>query len=385
VFEYVEVDSVFEEGGALYRRQFKFQLTDTEQVKELLFEKLASPTDVRTRISFRGFHSQFANRCPSRPGTIALRILSHFIPLFVGGNAPKVVIEDRESIDIEALFADSIVEERTEKVVVELGDENPEVTIWSLRCHKTVRFDGGGFNFSFLTGNNRSVIDYSIACASAEFLDEHVNSERTGFTLDGKEIDAVKRAVAKTAREFLRPYIEMALAQKVAVTREVITENPQFLYVEPQVKAFAETLQPNLFKKEDIFVELSRSRFRRQRSFASLEQEIVKSKIIDEALQQKVEEYRTFVTDEKRGELAEYVTRRKAVIDLFEKFLEYKDDEKQNHQREDAIHRLICPMRVDSTTLEISDHNLWLLDDRLAFYHFFASDKEIRSYTGIDE
>jgi hypothetical protein len=98
-----------------------------------------------------------------------------------------------------------------------------------------------------------------------------------------------------------------------------------------------------------------------------------------------MEEYTKFITDEKRGALAEYVTRRKAVIDLFEKFLEYKEVEKQNYQKEDAIHRLICPMRVDSHQLEIEDHNLWLLDDRLAFFHYFASDKAVKTYTGVDE
>ena len=117
----------------------------------------------------------------------------------------------------------------------------------------------------------------------------------------------------------------------------------------------------------------------------TLQKDIVKSTIIDDALKEKVDEYTKFVTDQKRGALTEYVTRRRAVIDLFEKFLEYKDGEKQNYQKEDVIHRLICPMRVDSSSLEIEDHNLWLLDDRLAFYHFFASDKPIQSYTAVDE
>jgi hypothetical protein len=130
---------------------------------------------------------------------------------------------------------------------------------------------------------------------------------------------------------------------------------------------------------------MSRNRFRRQRTFATLEKDIVKSEIIDEALIEKMEEYTKFITDEKRGALAEYVTRRKAVIDLFEKFLEYKEVEKQNYQKEDAIHRLICPMQVDSHQLEIEDHNLWLLDDRLAFFHYFASDKAVKTYTGVDE
>jgi hypothetical protein len=194
------------------------------------------------------------------------------VPLFIGGNAPKVVIVDKETTDIEELFGDSIINEKTTKVIVDLSeDDKPEITIWSLKCDKSVRFDGGGYNFAFITGNNRSVVDYSIddqlglrllegeyiylGCASGEYLDANINSERTGFTLDSNEIDQIKRAIAKEAREFLRPYVEEALAQKVNTAREVIVENPQFLYVEQDIKGFAESLQPNLFKKEDIFVE----------------------------------------------------------------------------------------------------------------------------------
>jgi hypothetical protein len=36
-------------------------------------------------------------------------------------------------------------------------------------------------------------------------------------------------------------------------------------------------------------------------------------------------------------------------IDLFKHFLEFKDAEQQNYQKEDAIHKLIRPMRVDSS------------------------------------
>ena len=76
--------------------------------------------------------------------------------------------------------------------------------------------------------------------------------------------------------------------------------------------------------------------------------------------------------------------RRKSVLDLFERYLEYKDDAEQKYQREDALHSLICPMRVDSSTITIEDHNLWLLDDRLAFFNFFASDQELKKYAGVE-
>ena len=396
----MDVDSIYLDHDTLRRRHFHFRLTDKDQV-EIIEEGKAEPhMQIRTRIVFRGFDPRFAARCPSKRGTVALRLLSHFVPLFIAGNAPKVVIDDDEFIDIEALFAESIVNERTTPLDLEIDDEPVTINLWSLKCKKTVRFDGTGYNFAFLTGNNRSVIDYSIddqlglrllegeyiylGSASGEYLDKHVNSERTGFTLDSSDVDVIKRAIAKEARDFLRPYVEEALAAKVKVTQEVITENPQFLYVQPTIKDFAEGLQPNTFKKEDIFVELSRSRFRRQRTFANLERDIAKSDIIDEALREKVDEYTKYVSDEKRGALAEYITRRKAVIDLFEKFLEFKDAELQNYQKEEAIHKLICPMRVDSNSLEIEDHNLWLLDDRLAFFRYFASDKDAASYANVD-
>jgi hypothetical protein len=399
VFDHVDVESTFLEKGSTYRRQFRFRLSDHDQVEEVSFQKVDRPVEIKTRISFRGFASQFASRCPAKPGTIALRVLSHFVPLFVGGNAPKVIIQDSDSIDIEALFGDSIEDQKTSALKLNLGGDQADIEVWSLKCKKAVRFDGGGYNFGFIAGNNRSVVDYSIddqlglhllegeyiylGCASGEYLDRHVNAERTGFTLDTAETDQIKRTIAKEAREFLKPYIELALAEKVKTTQELIVENPQFLYVEEKIKDFAEAIQPNVFKKEDIFVELSRNRFRRQRTFAALEKTISKASVIDEALQAKIKEYTDFVTLEKKGALAEYVTRRKAVIDLFEKFLKYKSHELETYQKEDAIHQLICPMKIDSSALTIDDHNLWLLDDRLAFFHYFASDKSIGSYAGV--
>jgi hypothetical protein len=95
-------------------------------------------------------------------------------------------------------------------------------------------------------------------------------------------------------------------------------------------------------------------------------------------------EYTTYVTDEKRGALATYVIQRKAILDLFEQLLEYKDPDKQTYSREDAIHRLICPMKTDSSVLTIQDHNLWIVDDRLPFFNYFASDKELRQYAGTE-
>jgi hypothetical protein len=41
---------------------------------------------------------------------------------------------------------------------------------------------------------------------------------------------------------------------------------------------------------------------------------------------------------------------------------------------------IICPMRKDSQQLQFNDHNLWMVDDRLPFFKFFASDVELKKY-----
>lgn len=330
-----------------------------------------------------------------------MRILSHFVPLFVAGNAPKIVVEDEEATDLETVFAENIVEERTEPVTLTLDGEHVKLEIWSLKCKKAVRMDTGGNNFAFLTAHNRSVLEYCldeqlglksldgefvyVGGVSGDWLDSNVNAERTAFICEGSDIEQIKRSIARHARTFLEAYIEQVLQAKTATTKEVIAENPQFLFVEPDVKEFVKGLQPNATKKEDIFVELSRNRFRRQRTFTTLKKEISRAEVIDEAIEEKIAEYKKHVTHETKGALAEYVMRRKSVLDLMEKFLGHTDDpEKPRYNKEEALHRLICPMRVDSNKLAIEDHNLWLLDDRLAFFHYFASDLEMNKFAAVE-
>jgi hypothetical protein len=92
------------------------------------------------------------------------------------------------------------------------------------------------------------------------------------------------------------------------------------------------------------------------------------------------ESYRTFVQDQQRGILAEYVLLRKSVIDILDKYIGFREDT-ETHHLEEAVHKLVVPMRSSSAEMEITDHNLWLLDDRLAFYSHFASDMRFKAYT----
>lgn len=398
VFNSISVDSTYESTSGWGRRRFDFRLAERNQIVELPAE--ITVHQPRTTICFRDLKEPFASRLPIKQGVIENRISAHFVPLFVAGNAPKVTVHDNGVTELEELFSQSIVDQRTDTITIGDGDDAYPLTIWSLKCEKRMRFEPPSHNFAFIAGDSRSVIDYSvdeqlglksldgehvyIACASSPYLDQKVNSERTAFTLDADEIEEIKRGIASSARQFLKPYIDVALQRKVEVTRSLIAENPQFLYMAGELEDFAVHLQPNAYGKEEIFLEMARSRFRRQKRYSDISKSIKTGDLLKGPLTEKIEEYTGFIADEKRGALAEYVTRRKAVLDLFEKLLEYNDAEEQTYSKEDALHQLFCPMRIDSGGLTIDDHNLWLLDDRLAFFNYFASDEKLSNYTTLD-
>lgn len=81
-----------------------------------------------------------------------------------------------------------------------------------------------------------------------------------------------------------------------------------------------------------------------------------------------------------KGALAQYVVQRRWVIELLKERRKInKSTEK--HEAESIVHEIFCPLGVTSDTLNYDDHNLWLIDDRLAYYSYVTSDKQIRTFT----
>ena len=134
-------------------------------------------------------------------------------------------------------------------------------------------------------------------------------------------------------------------------------------------------------RREDILVELSRHRFRRQREFKGVEDEINKTTKYSDAVAEKVLSTSSSSKKNKKGPWRNMCLKRKSVLDLLDKLSAFEDPAKDRHHLEEAVHTLICPMRTNSSILEISDHNLWVADDRLAFFSFFASDKQFKAFT----
>src|SRR5580693_5932669 len=80
-------------------------------------------------------------------------------------------------------------------------------------------------------------------------------------------------------------------------------------------------------------------------------------------------------TRAKKETLAEYVIHRKNIIELVEAARRFQGDGK--HAPEDAIHELVFRRFSDNANVDYFEHNLWLVDDALAFVPYVSSDRTL--------
>ena len=281
----------------------------------------------------------------------------------------------------------------------EFLSEPLDFVIRHLRISKKFR-PAKGYNRILMFGNDRSTNERNIdgaiglgmlddeevyiGCISGPFLDSHVNSERTGFTLSEEELAGIRRQILPKVNEFLAEQVRRVKEQKRKTTQALINTFPQFLFIRDEMEEFIDKLKPATKSNEDVFVEMARQRYRRQGTIRNLGEEINKKGVMSHQIEEAVSRYRDMVGADQRGVLAEYVLRRKGVLDFFDSLQEYKDADTEKRHREAALHSLICPMGVDSVGMEFEQHNLWMVDDRLAFFAYFNSDRQLSRYTNLD-
>lgn len=114
---------------------------------------------------------------------------------------------------------------------------------------------------------------------------------------------------------------------------------------------------------QDLFI--ARNRLRGQFDFRK-----INSDTPFEELQNVV---RQRISADAKEALAVYVAYRNDVIKILTEMLNRKED--GSITKEDAVHQLIYPRYKDSDEIDYSSHNLWLIDDDLAYAEYISSDR----------
>lgn len=111
---------------------------------------------------------------------------------------------------------------------------------------------------------------------------------------------------------------------------------------------------------QDLFVE----RFRQKFDFTKLSEET--------SVEDLVRLVRDKIPEDAKEALAVYVAYRNNVIQVFRQLLNKDDD---GLATEDKVHKLIYPRYRDSEQIDYASHNLWLIDDDLAYARYISSDR----------
>lgn len=372
-----------------------FRFTVTDPVTDYT-EVPSVRGEIGTSVTVNPFKSVFASRLPKKADTFANRLIAHFVSYFTNISHPEILIVDTtdprsEKIDLFDIFSEKV--ERDSDFTFSVDGTDEPFTIHCFLLPKSISDDERSVNALYLGANGRAVTRHELdsvlgmkaidskyaflGYVESAFLDGSANDTRTAFSLDDEEITAIVDAAKQRAKEFLDPEIKEIRKKQAARIVEIGREHPRFFYAARHADDVAENLHLSNQSEEEIFVELSRSSLRDYKKRKRVYSEAYKKELPDVA--QQTEEFMQKLKEDAMSSLAEYVARRKSILEIFEAGLRYRDIEDEVSHYEKIVHGIICPLNSTSQDLGYEDHNLWLLDDRLAFYTYFNSDRQMKS------
>ena len=399
-FEKCEVRSWFERDGKVYQRSFTFSLQQTNPISKHTVTSAPAGSKFGTEIRLSPYVNPYDAHCPKKSSTIAAKIVGHFLSYFAVGKLPRIVLVDAEATDLRDFYLENQKLSNVDILNVKFDPEGEplQFAVFHVLLKKGLRFlESGGLHWMFQAGNERVArqdpIDSQlglkyvgddrdcvyVGLVTGAYLDTHVNQERTGFTFSEAQSKLIHKEAVDAAKSFLSVYIDEIRGKQTEIADKIIRENPQFLPFRESLSDFvAANLSLNTQGEEDIFLELSRRKLRAKRKL-NTEIKNLKTdgaKILDE----NIHRISKALNDEKKSSLAEYVVRRKEILELLGSAMNYENAEDKTYFKEEYVHELIVPLRSSSEDLDYDQHNLWILDDRLAFYTFFRSDKPFSTF-----
>lgn len=414
-FENIKVDSTFNgEDGSRYRRTFTFTLAHDEQFQNLDVEPVAEEAETGFFVSFAGLRDNgYRMQFPGRDSYVFQHFTSHFLPILIGGQSPRISVHVGDNTREYPAAISEIVHrlETREDIVTE---EYDTLTLTLMECDKVASADLKGKHFVHFIANDRTVhsqrIDNKLGLSffgehgnrvlhvivTGDFLDRNVNQERTAFVFGDAVIDSIINDVCE---ERINTFLAEPLENLRGTQREKIERIAETY---PSV-AFGDTAElqkrvPSGETSDDaIYAHLARERFRRDERQAENIRSVLtrlKEGTADiNSFTSAIEEAGQAMEEAEQRSLAEYIVRRKVILDFIEILLEkVRDDVRDSaYQREDILHSFICPLRVktinssDSKVEPAASHDLWIVDERLTFAQYFSSDVEFSKLSAAVE
>jgi hypothetical protein len=408
VFNRVHVDSFYSENGKNMHREFDF----LPEEPGIHYEKLEELSTIKkiTRVRLNNIHSKYSLN--KKAVTIAERIFEHFFFYLLLPDCPKITLHDGEEIiNINQMIGDeSLIE--IQNFSFEIRGRSFEVKLIKLfgaqeHPHKLFLCANGReveskHLSSFLPdlpdgsipdeSGNRDFI--CLATITSGYFDENINQERTMLLIPDSEnlFDSLitKQEIyvefKKIVQSFLEPnLVKFRSEKKQRIQNFVETQAPQYRALLNEKYSTYIDEMPYAASSEKLESELHKIKFKIEVLAKTRVRELVSRTVESEGYSKFQEESTSLlseVSELSKSALAEYIVHRKLILALFEKKLRVKDDDK--YELEKTIHEVIFPLRTESDEIDYEKHNLWMIDERLSYHKYLASDIPFDQMTEIE-
>ncbi len=405
-FAYAEVESHYRRNGAVVLRAFRFTTEAEKPTTPPAPSKIASPA---TTVRLLGMKSPYKEACPQGLELIGHQLIEHCLPFFIDPKCPRVTItDDSGQRDLNQYFKDTFAANATRHDLTVAGSAfrltglrlyNPHEQQHRLLYAANFREVDAERLDRFLPNLQKSRLEEEdgrkfvyLGFVEGQYLDENVNSERTAFVfprersadglLDEISLEAIRDAALVGVRADLQPFLEEINAQKrETITAYISAEAPEYKSLSRYIDEFIDRIPPGASGRA-LEAALHEQMYEKQRALKreshTLMQESAKESLKPEEYEAKLNDFIERANELGKSSLAQYVAHRKVILDFLEKSLQ-ADPDTGKYALEEIIHRIIYPMRTTSADVPYEQQNLWIIDERLAYHGFLASDMPLAS------
>lgn len=394
-FERASISSIYQDDGEYVKRGFEFSAAKNE-IDDTLID-CTDANDNLTTVSLENYNTEYKENLPKQGETIAIKIIQHCLVYFLAKDCPDIYYIDEERFFLNKIFNETIKTDENEQSFIINGK------IFNLLNVKMEEASLNG-NKLFLCANNRvvdekeldkAIVDldkqifdkhqfYYVGVLTSDYLDNNVDMNRLSFNIPDKgsdltsdvSLEQIIEMSCSKIEEYLKDYLDPIKEEKQKRIRKYVTEDaPQFRHLLTYMPKEISKIKPNLSddKLDDELHQIKRKFDKGVKADnKKLLEKIEKGFDSDYEYKQLFEKQISKISAANKAELANYVAHRKIIISLLENGIRKINSDKFN--KESYVHNLIYPMRATSDEIDYENHNLWLIDEKLAYCSFISSD-----------
>lgn len=423
-FTEVKISSIYKKDSQYWDRSFIYKLPNGI-VKKSYKHSVSSLKKLSTCIKLLGLKNEYTNNSKQKIETIAQRIIEHCFEYFVGKNLmPQITLsgydDSRTQKEIKICLNEYFKELYENNIKTEIITiKNNDFTLKHVKLFNSNEISNHKLyycaneravknellkNITGLANLENKILDtttnkefYYTVYISSNYFDNKVDYIRENLDIlekspldlpDYLSFEDIRKNISKNIKEFISPYLDIIKAKKRQYIKEVIDKRiPQYKYILEESDNFFDDISPSI-KEDSLVAKIRLKHFKKKEDLNSKFQALIEEKkrhgIKD--TEEYIQKYQDFVTSINKvngADLSEYVIHRKTILNLLEMYLAWQENT-TNSYKEEAIHNLIYPMGLSSDTTSYDNHNLWIIDDRLAFQEYITSDISLKKNKNLN-